>query len=129
MATHTDRCIEILQAYKNGKVIRFRQKSKPQYGFTSLLPNGDPGWDFDDYEYKIDGESEEPEYRPWTFDEIKIGLCVKSKKGWIEGMITRKERGFDGKVDKLCIGDVKHTAATLLREFLTYSGEPCGVKK
>lgn len=70
--------IAVMQAYEDGKEIQLRLLTDSKYYDCK-----NPGWNWDNYDYREKEELKKPEYVPFTFEDADflIGKAIKSKDG------------------------------------------------
>lgn len=108
-----DEKIAVMQAFKEGKEIEFRQLGTPDV-FVNCTH---PFWNFGTFEYRVKPEPEPPKYEPFSFEDDLVGKVVTD--GEIEAMITVKARNVVY-IDKF------YHYADLLENWKFLNGSPCG---
>lgn len=108
--------IAVMQAFREGKEIQLRLLIDSKYYDCK-----NPGWNWDNYDYRVKGEPKQPEYIPFSFEdwEIMVDRIVKHKT---KPIIEKLTSFFDDSVNAIFYNE-------LLEEFTFLDGSPCGKLK
>lgn len=132
----TEEMIEVMKAYTEGKHVEYRgTKNDP---WREAIPR----WDWNNFEYRIKPEKEEPKYRPYKdLEEFKKDIVRKYGGSTFENIIeTRniwlkdKYTEYMGQIARLdnehiCVDCNYYAWRTLFDNYTYLDGTPFGVKE
>lgn len=131
----TEEMIEVMKAYTEGKHVEYRgTKNDP---WREAIPR----WDWNNFEYRIKPEKEEPKYRPYKdVNEMldDINKCLETIKHPIFGEIWLNHtnrglmipiNGIDKSENKILLGDNWYNFNEAFLNYAYLNGKPFGIKE